>query len=65
MDRLTLNARAKINLTLEVDPPRPDGYHPIRSLMAELPDVFDDVEISRATERRVICPGVPERENLA
>ena len=65
MDGLTLRAPAKLNLTLEVDPPRPDGYHPIRSLMAELPDLFDDVELATSARRRVICPGVPERENLA
>jgi len=33
MTSLTCRAYAKINLTLDVGPPRPDGYHPIRSVM--------------------------------
>ena len=33
MTSLTDHAYAKINLTLDIGPPRPDGYHPIRSIM--------------------------------
>lgn len=65
MDRVTLLAPAKINLVLRVDALGPDGYHPIRSLMAELPGITDTVTVSRAEVRSVDCPGVPERENLA
>ena len=33
MTALTCRAYAKINLTLDIGLPRPDGYHPIRSIM--------------------------------
>ncbi len=33
MTSLTCRAYAKINLTLDIGPPRPDGYHSIRSVM--------------------------------
>ncbi len=33
MDNITLNAHAKINLSLEITGKRPDGYHDIVSFM--------------------------------
>jgi 4-diphosphocytidyl-2-C-methyl-D-erythritol kinase len=59
-------APAKINLILQVAPPRADGLHPICSLFASL-ELADDVEVEPvpdAAEDRVICPGV-EGPNLA
>lgn len=40
-------ARAKINLTLHVGPVRPDGFHPIQSLVV-FADVGDVLDIGRA-----------------
>ena len=48
MDGVTLRAPAKINLVLDVDPLGADGYHSIRSLMAELLDIYDTVTVTRA-----------------
>ena len=62
---MTLRAPAKINLVLDVDPLGADGYHPIRSLMAELPDIYDTVTVTRSDRRSVTCPGVAEHDNLA
>ena len=36
MDKITLNAHAKINLSLEITGKRPDGYHDIVSFMQGL-----------------------------
>lgn len=65
MSGLVRPAPAKLNVILEVDPPGPDGYHPVRSLMAVLPGLADTVQVAVAEHRAVECPGVPERENLA
>lgn len=46
MDEITLNAYAKINLSLEVTGRRPDGYHDIRSLMQGI-GLYDVVNISK------------------
>lgn len=45
MDKLTVNAHAKINLSLDVLGKMPDGYHELRSVM-QLIELHDDVEIS-------------------
>lgn len=58
-------ARPKLNLCLAVGPAGADGYHPVTSLMVELDGVHDDVLVRAAPARRVECPGVPERANLA
>ncbi len=58
-------APAKVNLHLAVGPPRPDGYHPVRTLMVALDGLADVVRLEPAARRRVVCAGVPERENLA
>ena len=65
MDRLTLLAPAKLNLRLLVGPRRDDGYHPLRSLMVALDGLADTVRVARADVRRVACPGIEGRENLA
>ena len=41
---MRLAAHAKVNLTLEVLGTRPDGYHELRSVVAEIP-LHDDVEL--------------------
>lgn len=51
-DRVRARAHAKVNLTLAVGPPRPDGvefagYHPIASWMHAIA-LYDDIEIRRA-----------------
>ena len=56
-------ARAKINLVLQVGPPRPDGLHPLCSLFCAI-DLADRVLVDAAEEDRVRCPGVGP-ENLA
>jgi 4-diphosphocytidyl-2-C-methyl-D-erythritol kinase len=63
-DSVTSVARAKLNLALRVGPRRGDGYHPLESLMVELSEPHDTVEVRMADRRRIICPGVAERENL-
>jgi 4-diphosphocytidyl-2-C-methyl-D-erythritol kinase len=59
--RLQERAFAKVNLVLRVGPPRPDGLHPMCSLMASL-DLADELTISEAqgAEDIVHCPGVPD-----
>jgi 4-diphosphocytidyl-2-C-methyl-D-erythritol kinase len=63
-------APAKVNLVLRVGPPRPDGFHGIRSLMVPL-DLGDEVEVrisSRAGPVTCRVPGRPELDgpgNLA
>ncbi|OFW57728.1 MAG: 4-(cytidine 5'-diphospho)-2-C-methyl-D-erythritol kinase [Actinobacteria bacterium RBG_19FT_COMBO_54_7] len=43
-DRIALEAPAKVNLYLEVGPRRPDGYHPVRSVMQAI-ELCDLVEV--------------------
>lgn len=49
--RAVLEAPAKINLYLEVGPPRPDGYHPVRTVLqtVELCDLLE-VEVTEGGE---------------
>ena len=53
MTSVTRNAYAKINLTLDVGPRRPDGYHDIRSVMQTLA-LHDTLTVTRTPEH----PGV-------
>ncbi|MBQ7792483.1 MAG: 4-(cytidine 5'-diphospho)-2-C-methyl-D-erythritol kinase, partial [Clostridia bacterium] len=53
MNQITLNARAKINLTLDVLGKREDGYHDLRMIMMEIPlsdivtlEKFDEIRVS-------------------
>ena len=70
---MRLAAHAKINLTLEVLGTRPDGYHDLRSVVAEIP-LHDDVELADAPAGEVTVemagdgldvPRVPCEANLA
>ncbi len=76
MKEITLKARAKINLTLEIFDKRRDGYHDMRSVMHKI-GLCDTVKIEvsesdnkndeNAGEIRVFCskPVCDERDNLA
>ena len=65
----TLRAPAKINLDLLVGPVRPDGFHPLDSLVARV-SLCDDVELSLRSDDRfvLVCEGFdcgPSQGNLA
>ena len=74
METITVNARAKINLTLEIFDKRKDGYHDMRSVMHKI-GLCDVVKVTVETDRtdenageiRVICskPVCEEKDNLA
>ena len=53
MTTITLRARAKINLTLDVGARRPDGYHDIRSVMQTV-GLYDVLHVTHTPE----LPGV-------
>ncbi len=63
---LTLQARAKLNLTLEVLGRRPDGYHETASIMQTL-DLADTVTIKPSDRLVVTCstPDLDGEANLA
>ncbi|MBQ6150362.1 MAG: hypothetical protein IJJ03_01775 [Mogibacterium sp.] len=50
MDKITLNAHAKINLSLEITGKRPDGYHDIVSFMQGL-GLHDVLSIEKCTQK--------------
>ena len=63
---LTIQAPAKVNLTLQVLAKRADGYHELDSLMQKL-DLFDTVHVQRLESSGITlrCPGsdLPENES--
>ena len=59
-----MSARAKLNLRLAVGPRGEDGYHPLTSLMIALDGLADGLEVARARERHVRCPGIEGPANL-
>lgn len=68
-----VEAHAKVNLTLEVLGKRPDGYHELKSVVAQIP-LHDDVELSDAPDGEMSVemiadglevPPVPTEKNLA
>lgn len=63
---LTIQAHAKLNLTLEILGRRPDGYHETASIMQTL-DLADTVAIEPADKLIVTCsaPGLDGEANLA
>ncbi|MCX7788300.1 MAG: 4-(cytidine 5'-diphospho)-2-C-methyl-D-erythritol kinase [Spirochaetes bacterium] len=66
-DRVLVLAPAKVNLHLEVFPPREDGYHPILSLFQSI-SWFDELEI-RSLKEKDTCEiegewSIPQKENL-
>ena len=50
MDKITLNAHAKINLSLEIIGKRPDGYHDLVSFMQGL-GLHDVLSIEKCTQK--------------
>jgi 4-diphosphocytidyl-2-C-methyl-D-erythritol kinase len=71
---LTLDAPCKVNLTLDVGLPRPDGFHDIDSVVAVFAPPADDITVrltpSAAPGVLLICKHVPDGfpkgpENLA
>ncbi len=56
-------AYAKLNLILHLGRPRPDGLHPLCSILASI-DLCDDVVVEAAREDLVECAGV-DGPNLA
>lgn len=68
-DRIRVAAPAKLNLSLLVGPVRPDGFHPIDSIVAKV-TLYDEVELCRRDDGRTnfTCRGPdcgPEDSNLA
>lgn len=62
---MTLEAHAKINLTLEVLGRRADGYHDLRSVVVPIP-LHDDVDLVPAEGISVMgCPQISLEQNLA
>jgi 4-diphosphocytidyl-2-C-methyl-D-erythritol kinase len=51
-ERVRVLAPAKVNLHLEVFPPREDGYHPILSLFQSI-SWFDELELCSLKEKNV------------
>ena len=57
---MTVQANAKVNLTLEVYAKRPDGYHALRSLVAPI-SLADTLEIERTDDGLITSDtGVPD-----
>ena len=46
MDYISVKARAKINLTLDVTGKRPDGYHELRMIMQTV-ELYDKVFVKK------------------
>lgn len=66
--RMTMEAPAKINLYLEVGPARPDGYHPVRTVMQTV-DLCDLLEVEvedggRGLDLEVAGEAPPGEDNL-
>ncbi|RYD34283.1 MAG: 4-(cytidine 5'-diphospho)-2-C-methyl-D-erythritol kinase [Verrucomicrobiaceae bacterium] len=55
MTPLTLDAPAKLNLSLEIRGKRPDGYHELETLMVTLPGLADQLSISPADTFSFTC----------
>jgi 4-diphosphocytidyl-2-C-methyl-D-erythritol kinase len=67
VDKISLNAPAKINLYLQVLGKRPDGYHEIDSLMQAI-DLYDHITIEKSDSIELECddPSIPsDSSNLA
>ena len=60
-----LKSPAKINLTLDILKKDPSGYHQIQTVFYEVPELFDEIEITdQAKDITIIChhPDVPTDE---
>lgn len=55
---------AKVNLTLDVGLPQPDGYHPIRSIMHTL-TLHDVITLERSEGKGIVCTlSGPQASNI-
>ncbi len=61
---MDVRSYAKINLALDILG-RDGDYHLIESVICEVPDLYDEIEILPADELSVEMPGVKQEENLA
>jgi 4-diphosphocytidyl-2-C-methyl-D-erythritol kinase len=66
---LCVAAPAKLNLHLRVGPVRPDGFHPVDSIVAKI-TLYDEIELRARDDGRImfVCEGFdcgPDRTNLA
>ncbi|GMU84570.1 MAG: 4-diphosphocytidyl-2-C-methyl-D-erythritol kinase [Planctomycetota bacterium] len=69
MQNVTRFSPAKINLTLAVGPVRPDGFHPLESIVSQL-DFGDRVNLTARPDGRIVvecdAAGIPiDQTNLA
>lgn len=64
MSHLTLQAPAKLNLSLRVLAKRDDGFHEIDTLMVKLPGLADEIQFTEAAEFSFRCddPSIPSDE---
>ncbi len=53
----TFESPAKVNVALLVDPPRPDGYHPLHSLVQTV-EWLDLLEVEEADDDNLVIEGV-------
>jgi 4-diphosphocytidyl-2-C-methyl-D-erythritol kinase len=63
-----LQAPAKINLNLLVDPPRADGFHPLDSMVAKI-TLYDSIELRPRSDGQIVltssgCDCGPPEQNL-
>lgn len=65
MTSLTLQAPAKLNLSLKILGKRADGFHELDTLMVKLPGLADTLEFHDAEEFSFQCdaPGIPDDES--
>lgn len=65
MSTLTLQAPAKLNLSLRILGRREDGFHALDTLMVRLPGLADEIEFSHAETFTFACsdPSVPGDES--
>lgn len=65
MSELTLQAPAKLNLSLRVLGKRKDGFHEIDTLMVKLPGLADRIEFHQSDHFSFVCddPSVPGDES--
>ncbi len=67
MEKISINAPAKINLYLNVLRKRDDGYHEIETLMQAV-DLYDKITLEKSDQIELSCsdPALPQNdENLA
>lgn len=64
MDKITVFANAKLNLSLAVNGVGRDGYHEIDTVMTKV-DINDIVTVKKSRSVAVLCRGIDGEDNLA